>query len=56
MKTRTYDSKCWDLADAFISDSQIKRDKLEAKDELASMIQQLIEDWFENVENEEEPA
>ena len=56
-----YDEKCWDLAEAFILDEPILKDKPpeEVKalcDELAQDIQNCIEDFLEYKSSPEEQA
>lgn len=46
MTAKTYDSKCYDLASAFLSDTpDINTES--SRDKLSAHIQQTIEDWIQ---------
>lgn len=53
MNTKTYDSKCHDLAEHFAQDEHLTTDELH---ELACTIQEAVEDWFSMRENAAEAA
>ena len=43
-----YDTKCFDLAEAFLEDEDLSKDELENhSDQLAKLIQKTIEDFIE---------
>lgn len=44
-KAGTYDGKCYDLAEHFLQDAPELNDERN-RDDLAKMIQTVIEDWF----------
>jgi hypothetical protein len=47
--TKTYDPKCYDLAEYFLQSEPVRTDVKAYKkycDELAKHIQQAVEDWF----------
>lgn len=48
----SFDPKCWDLARHFLAD--VKGVTPEVENELAQEIQQVIEDFLEALESEEE--
>ncbi len=49
MKTKTYDQKCLDIAQNFLSDHQMTVDRrAQLEHELAQDIQQAIEDFMED--------
>jgi hypothetical protein len=46
-KQYSFDSKCWDLAEVFLSDERIKPEEREkVTNDLAQEIQQVIEDFI----------
>lgn len=47
MTDKSYDEKCYDLAEHFLSDCDPYRLPLRAKEELSTVIQRAIEDWLE---------
>ncbi len=47
MTARTYDSKCYDLAETFLEDASIPADHKDRCKALAVQIQSAIEDWME---------
>jgi hypothetical protein len=53
-RTKTYDSKCYDLAAAFLSDEPAL-DTTDRVEKLASEIQQAIEDWIASEKDNYEP-
>jgi hypothetical protein len=54
MTTRTYDTKCYDLAEAFLEDEPAMNTESRRKD-LAGTIQQAIEDWLDHERDNLEP-
>ena len=48
IKIISFDEKSYDLAEHFLEDEQL--DSEHSRQELASVIQQAIEDWFEDKE------
>ena len=55
MAIKSFDTRCFDLAEVFLSSSPL-RDVPGKADELASEIQQCIEDWLEGEEARAEEA
>lgn len=55
MAVKTYDQKCWDLADVFLSDEPHIHDA-ERTRKLALAIQQAIEDFIECENDNYEPS
>ena len=47
MNGKTYDTKCFDLAEAFLEDSSIPADHRGRCETLAAQIQSAIEEWME---------
>jgi hypothetical protein len=54
MTTKTYDTKCYDLAEAFLEDQpHLNNDR--RRDELAALIQSAVEDWINFEDSNYEP-
>jgi hypothetical protein len=49
-RVKLFDPKCFELAESFLSDSSLLRGVPGKADELASEIQQCIEDWIQGEE------
>lgn len=54
MTAKTYDTKCFDLAEAFLEDS-LHLATAKRTQELAALIQTTIEDWLDHEQNNYEP-
>ena len=54
MTVKTYDSKCYELAEWFLDEAEELNTKSRRHD-LALTIQQAIEDWFESARDNYEP-
>ncbi len=53
-RTKTYDTKCYDLAETFLEDSPHLA-TAKRTEELAALIQTTIEDWLDHEQNNYEP-